>query len=1214
MKSLLYAFVLGILFSGTVFAQVWKPAGSEAGNRFSASMEPFFDRGRLPVLNVKRKNGPVQGKTLQYSLKATDLYTEKTVLNKKENCPGENELPAKLTLDLPYGVFKIEFSVAADGKTLYRFQKDIVHFMPEGLSSDPTVRAYEYEYSPLGGVFGTLTPEQANAYGASWIRFEHPNWRNNERNPGKYEFSGMVEKMKTYVRSNVRPVVLQTLYHYPKFVPASDAGAFSLGYGMHLRRAAAALNGLTRYFELGNEDNGHTKFIYTEICRHAAAGIRSAQPFAVLSNSGTAYVDYNWLEFQGKRGLWDVLDAFCVHPYTNNSTPSQSVGPEKSGIFEKLTQLYELVDASGGMKQLWSTEYGWPNSKLRKGEHDRADLYVREMLIGEMAGLEINGLYTWRRDYGIFGRPAGAAIQAYARMREGRRFAGFYRENDVYVAVYEKDGNGTAVVWTPEAGERRNPVNGGKFFDIFGNPLKAETVRITQSPVYIRNVVPAVLEKAAANTTERARLRYEKNFDKYQTAGFEKKYADAPSLHSALEKWSRKTGSVSKKEQTLVSSLLHYYLSAGRYDKRTPETGNAGFAERRKRIEARIREENAGLKDIPGVRYLLNLAARLEAESAMLHGKKNRINFLTGTIYSLAERFVRDGERIQYAVFAHLSMKQGEKLGERLSFVPGREKTVKVRISSYAPTEKKVSVRLETPSGWTVDPAVREAVATPEKPVFVDFKVRCPANPAPQNTLKAVVEIPDCPSRVTAFNDVEIVPAVTVEAEPVSGTLPEKPLILTIRNQENCRISGDVIILTADGNQELTRLKLNGLLPFQTQKIPVKFSDLPDGNGRMNWNFTALFLLSDKRRFQVPFNVDFLYASERKAPIKIDAKLDEWKNTLPLRINKAEYARGSYGDSWTEEDCSAVSGMMWDSGHLYFSAVVRDQTFNQQQVGDSTWKQDSIQLIFADPEERVPFEITLALTPAGPQAWGKRLLNDVQLAVEYRNGCIYYEAAIPWTVFPGKLKHCVSKKGFLYGIAINDDDAIVPRRFLERFDGSIVHGKRVDAFAPVSLGNSIRDTKPAKTVFFENFSQDANGKTPLRWFNHTSRMPENSNVVESSPGAEDGKALVLRNQNGVRPNRFAINVAALQLQPGKKYELSARMNRIPADCSTVVGVCADIWGNKDQKFLKLSPVSGYRVFKRDFTAPLNGKCNVIIKNVCKLDGLQIDWIKIKEKE
>ena len=93
-------------------------------------------------------------------------------------------------------------------------------------------------------------------------------------------------------------------------VPAADAGAFALGYGKHLRRAAAALHGLTRYFELGNEDNGHTKFIYTEICRHAAAGIRSAQPFAVLSNSGTAYVDYAWLEFQLKRGLGDVLDAF----------------------------------------------------------------------------------------------------------------------------------------------------------------------------------------------------------------------------------------------------------------------------------------------------------------------------------------------------------------------------------------------------------------------------------------------------------------------------------------------------------------------------------------------------------------------------------------------------------------------------------------------------------------------------------------------------------------------------------------------------------------------------------------------------------------------------------------------------------------------------------------------------------------------------------------
>ena len=110
------------------------------------------------------------------------------------------------------------------------------------------------------------------------------------------------------------------------------------------------------------------------------------------------------------------------------------------------------------------------------------------------------------------------------------------------------------------------------------------------------------------------------------------------------------------------------------------------------------------------------------------------------------------------------------------------------------------------------------------------------------------------------------------------------------------------------------------------------------------------------------------------------------------------------------------------------------------------------QIIFADAEERKPFQINLALTPAGPQAWGDKLLTDAAVSVEYRDGKIHYEAAIPWRVFPGKLRDAVEKREFLYGIAVNDDDAIVPRRFLERFEGSIVHGKKVDSFARVTLG------------------------------------------------------------------------------------------------------------------------------------------------------------------
>lgn len=1214
MRRCFYVFLLTFLLTACLQAEIQNRADQKEKLELSASMDAFFDRGRTPVLKVNWIRQPSQAEHLRWELKATDLYTEKVVLKKQGNVSEQKLPPEGFSLNLPYGVFLIEFEIRSDeGKIKYRFRKEMVHFMPESLSSDPAVRAYEYEYSPLGGVFGTLSCDQANVYGASWIRFEHPNWRDNERAPGKYDFSGMREKMKKYVQSNIRPVVLQTLYHYPRFVPAADAGAFALGYGKHLRRAAAALNGLTRYFELGNEDNGHTKFIYTEICRHAAAGIRSAQPFAVLSNSGTAYVDYAWLEFQLKRGLGDVLDAFCVHPYTNNSTPSQEVSPEKNGIFEKLDRLHDLVDSVGGMKQLWSTEYGWPNSKLRKGEHDRADLYVREMLIGEMAGLTINGLYTWRRDYGIYGRPAGAAIQTFARMREGRRFVGFYREKELYVAVYEKEGNGTAVVWTPNAGKWNNPVVGTQYFDLFGNPLNADDVRISQSPVYVRNVHSSVLRKAAENTTVRAGKRYEKNLARYRISGFQAEKADPSSLRSALERWCRKKGTFSKEEQTLISSLLHYYLAAARYGDCSRKLEKSDFSERRKRLETLVKRENAACRDLPGVRYLLNLAARLEAESAIGGDRKKGIGGMTSLVYSLAERFARDEARVQYAVFAHLGMKQGGASGERLAFVPGRWQMVNAKISSYAPEKRKVSVRLELPAGWKSDPEKQAVDVNPEEALTVNFRVFCPMNPETRNFLKAVVEVPECPPRVTVFNDLEIVPAVTLEAEPVSGTLAEKVLKLRIRNQENATLSGNIILLGADGNQELARLKLNDLGPFQSRVIPVELGTSVSGK-RTDWNFTALFLLSDKRRFQVPFNIDFLHASRRTMPLVIDSKLEEWNNTLPLRINKAEYTRGSYGDNWTEEDCSALSSMMWDSENLYFSAVVRDQTFHQQRVGDSTWQQDSIQIIFADPKERIPFEITLALTPAGPQAWAKRLLKEVRLAIEYRNGCIYYEAAVPWRVFPGRLKNSVSQKGFLYGIAINDDDAITPRRFLERFQGSIVHGKKVDAFAEVSLGEAVAEVKQGNCVFLENFGMDEKGKAPLRWFYHTSRMPADSCVVEEDAGAEDGKVLVLRNATGVRPHRFAILIAALHLEPGKRYELSARMNHVPLGATSVVGICADLWGNKNQKFLKLSPCSEYRNFQMEFVAPLNGKCNLIIKNVCKFDKLQIDWIKVAKQE
>ena len=85
------------------------------------------------------------------------------------------------------------------------------------------------------------------------------------------------------------------------------------------------------------------------------------------------------------------------------------------------------------------------------------------------------------------------------------------------------------------------------------------------------------------------------------------------------------------------------------------------------------------------------------------------------------------------------------------------------------------------------------------------------------------------------------------------------------------------------------------------------------------------------------------------------------------------------------------------------------------------------------------------------------------------------------------------------------------------------------------------------------------------------------------------------------------------MEPGRLYELSARMKQVPENSPSLIGICADLWGNKSQRYLKTEPSPEYKVFQMDFTAPLNGKLNIIIRNTVKTDDLQIDWIKVRKK-
>lgn len=238
-------------------------------------------------------------------------------------------------------------------------------------------REYEFRYGVPGGCSDHTAPADSEALGRRWFRFENPNWKHTETASGVYDFTALRRAGGT-----VAPLPRAAQFAAGALSPSrlydpTDLPGFSRGYGRYLQAMAAAMAGTVDEHELGNEDNGANKNLYTEVGRHGSAGHPvPGQPFAVTGNSGTAHIDYGWLEPAGSAPLFDTVDALAVHPYTNNSTCTEAASPEAFRLDEQFRRLYDLVFRYGGMKELWNTEFGWPNGAAEHERH-RTNLYIR---------------------------------------------------------------------------------------------------------------------------------------------------------------------------------------------------------------------------------------------------------------------------------------------------------------------------------------------------------------------------------------------------------------------------------------------------------------------------------------------------------------------------------------------------------------------------------------------------------------------------------------------------------------------------------------------------------------------------------------------------------------------------------------------------------------------------------------------------------------------
>jgi hypothetical protein len=432
----------------------------------------------------------------------------------------------------------------------------------------------------------------------------------------------------------------------------------------------SAAASLADAFELGDEDNGSTMMLYTEAARHGAAGIRTVQPQAIIANSGTAFAGLGWLETQANRGLFDVLDVLCTRPFLEKNAP------ETIDILDQLGQVDDLIDCLGGMKFQWTAE------REQHGDlspQRLAEWIPRRFLISAAAGIERHTFCGREADPGFVEsapQPATVSVHALAKMLEGHRFVGLVnRDNDLWVAVFERALQPLAVAWSPSGNALWSVSvrDGFSVNDLFGNPLPLQpvgtkiTVHVTGAPVYVRGVSDEVLMEAERNQSAREYERFLKCVRAmpvhYGAAAGEgeapaepwaalvsRADATANELRKALASWNPAGTPIPLSEQAVVVQALRWYWAAGRFgDQTATPTSEQERTALQRALSNYLAESVATDVDVPSLRYLLNRWQRLADEEGIARDRESevlarRLCAMEETVAHLAEVFAKHGE------------------------------------------------------------------------------------------------------------------------------------------------------------------------------------------------------------------------------------------------------------------------------------------------------------------------------------------------------------------------------------------------------------------------------------------------------------------------------------------------------------------------------------------------------------------------------------------
>ncbi len=1187
----------------------------------------------LSVQNYSQK--PIDGLSLE--VKVTDSASEVELLQKKldlsDLTTGSREL--KFTPDFKFGQFiQIAWTIGDKEGILSSISKTV---NCTRLLADATVAGdqkalqnYSFKWGLPGGVFWQCTPQRGQQAGGAWIRLDSM-WVVYEYAPGQYDFTAIRNHIAAFKEYGHESLFGSHFHIKPPFYEFNQL-SFAPAYGRLNQAVAHDLQGEFRWYELANECNGPEKFIYTELARSAAAGIRSSDPLACIGTCGTAGVDIGWFQMQADRGLLHRLDSLVTHPYT------WSAPPDQFGLLSQNETINRIIDEEGGMKFHYTTEFGYDHYV---GLDKIARWLPRHFAIAAATDVLRAGLYAWDGHFGIYDNahalPAAASVNAFCVLTQGHQFAGWLQRDDsVWALVFEKAGVPLVMAWSPADKGTLNLKNTGDktiMLDLYGNviPHKSD---LEEGPYYYKNGSRKITHHAWQNQMVQGQQRLRKLLEKSPLKDGEvwKKLAasDGPSyaeLVQALTTWQPQSNPISMPEQAVIAQMVRQTILAARMaslmDKKPQYDAEAGLRSREKWVEV-LRKAVADDLDLNSLRWLLNQWDRLHDEAAML-AETGETNFagwlgsLDGVFDTVCARFAEKGERMFFPIWPYLyaSVNEAGVYGEHFQFMPDRPTPVYMRLNSYSSHAYEAEVSLELPADWKCEPADWKGRIEPGENPDGLFTVTPGVQKA--DKIYAVLKADGKPDVRVPYNDFAIIPAIRITALVQKTLLPAGPLEVELENRTGKPVSGILRIIPAADWPALATVKVKDVQPKAKRILSLRLpkdTAIPAYN---EWNLHAHFLTEDGQSVLMPLVIDFDCVEKTDAPAVLDGDLAEWKAAAPLHMSQEAYTDGSFGTQWSPSDLSATVYSLWDADNLYLAILVNDQTFQQILEGESAWNQDSVQLGFAMEDKGKMAEFCLALTPKGPQVFqfGTGLLTDAKLTVKLLQGRTIYECAIPWTELNG-IQPAVGTD-CRFDILLNDHDAITSRRYMFRYGRGIVHEKNPNLFGylrfvAVESQNQMseRTENDVKNIIFrEDFEEYPDQAVPCLWQRVVHMMPDGNSVVSWGTGRNRSQGLVLENRTGQKDMHYISLVRKItRLETGKKYRLTVW---VKGSDTTGIGICSDLWGNQGFQYLPAwKPSADWQKLEMEFSS-FSENMNLIIRNETRIENLALDDIQIMEE-